>query len=590
MNEDAGSSGLMPLGPQPQGTERGKRIGVAMSGGGHRAALWGLGALLYLVDSGLHQDVTTISSVSGASITNGVVGKSVEYRSSKTDRESFRAAVQPMITHITTDGLFFYGSATNAYVISALVLAAATAAAWVVVIGIMLTQVVRVLLDSVSWCVCPAARTVPLWTLGVVVAVVFAGLALFATGYARQSNRYVIGVCATVIGIGLAAVIAGVLGADPAWELDAGFPILVGIAVALTALTFYWFGRRSGVAEVALDRVHFGGASLKDLARPGTATCHVICATELQSGVHAYFTDRLIANYAYGVSRATATIPLARAVQSSAALPGAFGPQRMPVKDLGFVDPETGKASARHQDMVLLDGGVYDNMAEQWFVGLADRKVRWSAPLDQGGTFSQLIEDVDQVIIANASAGWTWRDLGGRFARISRLAREVAALGRAQAILYNTVGRRRRAHLFDSWQSLGVDAGTFVEVDQNPRARIPPGDQFDSLRSRLDALGLDESAWKQVVKTSNSYPTVLRRISPEDARSILWHAYVNAAVAAEVHLGRPIPPEVSLPKIEEFAALDPVKGLRLMTPQESAPASPPSGTTITGQPISEEVR
>jgi hypothetical protein len=553
-----------------------------MSGGGHRAALWGLGTLLYLVDSGLHRDVTTISSVSGASITNGVVGKTVDYRSPKTDPASFRASVQPLVTHITKNGLFFYGSATNAYVISALVLAAAEAATWVVVIGIMLTQVVRVFLHTMSWCSCPAAKAVALWSIGVVVGVVFAGLALFATRYARQSNRYVIGVCTTAIGIGLAAVIAGLLGANPAWELDTGFPILVGIAVALTVLTFYWFGRRSRVAEVALDRVHFGGASLGDLARPGNGTCHVICATELQSGVHAYFTDRLIASYAYGVSRATAAIPLARAVQSSAALPGAFGPQRLAVKDLAFVDPATGEPSDRTQDMVLLDGGVYDNMAEQWFVGLADRKARWSAPLDEGGTFARLIEDVDQVIIANASAGWTWRDLGGRFARISRLAREVAALGRAQAILYNTVGRRRRAHLFDSWQSLGVAAGTFVEVDQNPRGRIPPGDQFDSLRARLDELGLDPSAWERVVTTSNSYPTVLRRISPEDARSILWHAYVNAAVAAEVYLGRPIPPELSLPKIEEFAAVDPVKGLRLVPPKEaeSIPVSPQPSTAV----------
>lgn len=70
-------------------TERGKRIGVAMSGGGHRAALWGLGALLYLVDSGLHRDVTTISSVSGGSITNGVVGKEVDYRRAGTTRRAF---------------------------------------------------------------------------------------------------------------------------------------------------------------------------------------------------------------------------------------------------------------------------------------------------------------------------------------------------------------------------------------------------------------------------------------------------------------------------------------------------------------------
>jgi NTE family protein len=44
------------------------RLGVALSGGGFRATVYGLGALLYLVDSGLNKQVTSISSVSGGSI------------------------------------------------------------------------------------------------------------------------------------------------------------------------------------------------------------------------------------------------------------------------------------------------------------------------------------------------------------------------------------------------------------------------------------------------------------------------------------------------------------------------------------------
>ena len=47
-----------------------KKIGIALSGGGHRASIFSLGALLYLVDSGRNVDVKTISSVSGGSITN----------------------------------------------------------------------------------------------------------------------------------------------------------------------------------------------------------------------------------------------------------------------------------------------------------------------------------------------------------------------------------------------------------------------------------------------------------------------------------------------------------------------------------------
>ena len=51
-----------------------QHIAVAMSGGGHRASLFGLGALLYLVDAGKGPELSQVSSVSGGSLTNGYVG------------------------------------------------------------------------------------------------------------------------------------------------------------------------------------------------------------------------------------------------------------------------------------------------------------------------------------------------------------------------------------------------------------------------------------------------------------------------------------------------------------------------------------
>jgi predicted acylesterase/phospholipase RssA len=49
-------------------------IGVALSGGGHRATLFGLGAMAYLLDAGKGPELSTISSISGGSITNGWLG------------------------------------------------------------------------------------------------------------------------------------------------------------------------------------------------------------------------------------------------------------------------------------------------------------------------------------------------------------------------------------------------------------------------------------------------------------------------------------------------------------------------------------
>jgi predicted acylesterase/phospholipase RssA len=50
-----------------------RTIGVALSGGGHRATLFGLGSLLALADAGLNERIVSVSSVSGGSIANGIV-------------------------------------------------------------------------------------------------------------------------------------------------------------------------------------------------------------------------------------------------------------------------------------------------------------------------------------------------------------------------------------------------------------------------------------------------------------------------------------------------------------------------------------
>ena len=49
-------------------------LSLSLSGGGKRAAVFSLGALLALVNSGEHARIKTISSVSGGSTTNLVTG------------------------------------------------------------------------------------------------------------------------------------------------------------------------------------------------------------------------------------------------------------------------------------------------------------------------------------------------------------------------------------------------------------------------------------------------------------------------------------------------------------------------------------
>jgi len=85
------------------------RIGVALSGGGHRASVFGAGLLLYLADAGRQGDVGGIASVSGGSITNGVVAHEMDYRQAST--ADVRAGLRPLLRHIAYTGLFFWARA-----------------------------------------------------------------------------------------------------------------------------------------------------------------------------------------------------------------------------------------------------------------------------------------------------------------------------------------------------------------------------------------------------------------------------------------------------------------------------------------------
>ena len=87
-----------------------------MSGGGHRATLFVLGALMYLVDARANQDVTSIASVSGGSITNGLVGQEVNFRQTNSDEFRDRVAKR-LATQIANSGTLFAPLFTKIYLV-----------------------------------------------------------------------------------------------------------------------------------------------------------------------------------------------------------------------------------------------------------------------------------------------------------------------------------------------------------------------------------------------------------------------------------------------------------------------------------------
>lgn len=100
-------------------TLRVPEIAVALSGGGHRASLFGLGVLLALVDLGLNRQVTYISSVSGGSITNAFVGTQCAF--DRETRETFDPVAQRLAGVIVNRGIITRSIIRLAIAISVLV-------------------------------------------------------------------------------------------------------------------------------------------------------------------------------------------------------------------------------------------------------------------------------------------------------------------------------------------------------------------------------------------------------------------------------------------------------------------------------------
>lgn len=93
-----------------------KNLAVSLSGGGHRATLFVLGALMYLVDAKANATVTSIASVSGGSLTNGMVGQTLNFRN--TDGTEFRSRVaSPLATQIANKGTLFAPLFSKVYVV-----------------------------------------------------------------------------------------------------------------------------------------------------------------------------------------------------------------------------------------------------------------------------------------------------------------------------------------------------------------------------------------------------------------------------------------------------------------------------------------
>ena len=422
-----------------------RSLALSLSGGGHRATLFVLGALMYLVDAKANAEVTSIASISGGSLTNGFVGQTVDFRN--TNGAEFRERVAgPLATQIAKSGTLFAPLFTKLYL------------AVLIVVGILIFVI-------------PALVAVP-WYIKLLI--FFLGTIVWGWIFAARGR-----VCAK----------------------------------AFDTTLFSPNGRSTTLADV----------KKKDLD-------HVICATEFRSAEQVYFAADFVYSYALGCG-VPGNMLLAQAVQASAAFPGGFPPSTLPTKQHNFTgapSPSAGGPPEPPAQMVLTDGGVYDNMGEQWARGYVERIDR-CPPLKKGRTAPT------QVIVVNASARVPWNPFRRR---LIPLVGELLALLRVNDILYINTTNVRRQVIVESFNPADPSRvsglpSVLVQIAQSPFrvARAFAGSPEDVGKRARDVLkfleqGPSSDEWSKIASENSAVATSLSKFKPEVTARLIYQGYV----------------------------------------------------------------
>jgi len=449
-----------------------------MSGGGHRATLFVLGALMYLVDAKANEGVTSIASVSGGSLTNGLVGQNVHFR--ETNGAEFRERVaSPLATQIAKRGTLFAPALSKIYV-------------------------------------------------------------------------------AVLVIFGIAAVVVP-------WILPVPWYLKLLSFLILTTLWGWYFGLRGRICARAFGVTLFSPngreTSLADIKKKDLD--HVICSTEFRSAEQVYFAGDFVYSYALGYG-VPGNLSLASAVQASADFPGGFPPTVLSTKDLNFTGappPSAGGPPSPPAEMVLTDGGVYDNMGEQWARGFAAR-IKRCPNLDTGRIAP------NQLVVVNASARIPWIPFRRRFLP---LVGELMALLRVNDVMYiNTTNVRRQA-IVDSFNpadptKASALPSTLVQITQSP---FVVADVFASGTTKVAQRarevqeflkdGPSKDEWKKIASDNATVATSLSKFGTEVTARLIYQGYVVTMCNLYVLFGDDfginyplIPGELS---IEQFRAL-----------------------------------
>jgi predicted acylesterase/phospholipase RssA len=449
-------------------------IAVTLSGGGHRASIFGLGVLIYLCEIHKNKSVTSIASVSGGSITNGYIGKECNFRN--VPPNEFQKITSYLWNRLTHSGIVYAALITKIYIF-----------------------VILLLLFSI------------------IISFVYLFGGLFATAQ---------------------------LGMDVDCNISSSMKYFIITTIILLFICLAWLlSIRGKICQKAFAKILFSTQNKQALfinSLSNDNINHIICATELHADQHIYFSSNFVYSYPCGLGASESTT-LAAVVQASAAFP----PLLPPIKVKSFPFHFSGKPSDIPHELILTDGGVYNNMGEQWIVGLEERKKVLP-------DIKKIAFDADIIILVNSTAGIKNTPISW-FDKIP-LVGEGTLFYRIICSLFDQTTTTRREKLFIDFRNALITGegkrGIMVMIEQTPFQMLDwmqntTEPELEQQRERtisvLDKLPKDyRKEWDTIKKISMKTGTTFRVINQLTAENLIYHAFIVAMINAHIVLGFPM--------------------------------------------------
>lgn len=514
------------------------RIAVSLSGGGYRAAAFGLGSVMYLADVGLADRISIISSVSGGSITNAFAAKTILVEGEISDPKGVWDRSSALMRTLASKDLLTLSTLAR----SALSILAALS-------GLLIYAVLFMFLFT-----SPNIQRAALLILIIALAVGVSYWAYITLSH-HTSDRLLRFISDAIPG--------------RKWSRFQRF-----------AMTMQWLTdvfTKSHSDETLLSPESKG----MQLCETNATYRPVFCTTDLASGTHFYISDRFVAGVGPALrgrgssqpqkgGRAVAKVAglqfasdataraadfatqpemvnlvgaapdmfISKAVMASAAFPGALQPISVKSNVLGL-PRRTGVVPARVR---LADGGLYDNL------GFTLHKL-WHDDLVDSAVIGDLGPNPTCYLVVNSGLpAYRW----------SRRLGPLKALRRSINVVHQANSRARGEQVREFIDQEGV-YGVMVGIGDDPYEIADcASDEAKGVAIRDILRGLAESDpamsrswWRAVSQEWNpSVKTTLKRLGADKTARLILHGYFATMARMSSTMGYPLP--TSAPTLKEI--------------------------------------